>query len=474
MYKAELDAYIDGHKDEMLQDIMELIRIPSVKSEAGTGAPFGKENARVLKKVGEILEGYGFSVENHENYVVTADMSERKTEIDILAHMDVVSAEGSWQVTEPFSPVIRDGRLYGRGAADDKGPAMAAIYAMRAVKECGIPLAANVRLILGADEESGSDDIAYYYKKENPAPMTLSPDAQFPLVNIEKGILHGIFKGNPVNYTENPVIKKINAGAEINVIPGAAEAIVFGVPEEALQTVCRKIQEKTGLQLVMERKEENFEVLVKGTACHASLPENGENALTGLLELLADPLFEKSEVYPQLSALHRFFPHGDWTGRHLGAAMEDEISGSVEINLTRLFYENGQLEGGFDSRTPLCATNENFRDVIAAKLKAAGLELGERPIYAPHHVPEESEFVQTLLDCYEMYSGRRGKPLTIGGGSYVHAVPNGVAFGCAELDVDNHMHGDDEFADIEQLVRSAKIYAQAIVRLCGKGEEQNV
>lgn len=470
MYRDEIDRYLEERRNEMIEDIMELVRIESVKSEACLGMPFGQNNAEVLDKAAEILKRMHFPVKNYDNYVLTADLNDKQTNLDILAHLDVVPAGDGWTVTEPFEPVIKNGKIYGRGTADDKGPAVAAVYAMRAVKELNIPLAYNVRLILGVDEETGSNDIEYYYEREKHAPMTISPDAQFPLVNIEKGILHGEFQGDGIN-KRNRKIHIIRSGDAINVIPGRAVALADEPDGDALEAICNNVQRGRGIECIL-KKTDDMKVFIEinSVSTHASTPQKGENALTALLEVLAAPIFCDYEGYEWISALHDFFPHGDFSGSRLGVDMHDELSGGVEISLTKLSYQDGVIKGGFDSRTPLCATNENLRDVIAEKLRDKGLILGNRPIYAPHYISEKSRFVQTLLDCYEMYSGKRERPLTIGGGSYVHAVPNGIAFGCADQQTDNHMHGPNEFESIDQLMMSAKIYAQAIVRLCG-GEE---
>lgn len=164
MYRKEIEEYIDSHKDQMIEDICTLCRINSEKMPYTEGKPFGEGPFEVLQTALTMMENYGFSVRNYDNYVGTADLNDKEAQLDILAHLDIVPAGEGWTVTEPFEPVIKDGKLYGRGTADDKGPAVAALYAMRAVKELGIPVKKNVRLILGTDEECGSSDIAVYYK----------------------------------------------------------------------------------------------------------------------------------------------------------------------------------------------------------------------------------------------------------------------------------------------------------------------
>lgn len=159
MYKEKISRYIDAHRKEMLEDIGALCRINSVKGSYRIGKPYGEGCSEALRTALHIAECYGFSINNYDNYVGTVDMNDKEAQLDILAHLDVVPAGDGWTVTEPFEPVVKDGKIYGRGTADDKGPAIAALYAMRAVNELGIPLKKNVRLILGTDEECGSSDI---------------------------------------------------------------------------------------------------------------------------------------------------------------------------------------------------------------------------------------------------------------------------------------------------------------------------
>lgn len=187
MLKEQLKAYMEAHREAMIEDISTLVRIKSDKGEAAPGAPFGEGPAAALKKAMEICGDKGFVVKNWDGYVMTADMNGKESGLDILAHLDVVPVSEGWTKTEPFEPKLIGNKLYGRGTADDKGPAVAALYAMMAVKELGVPLKSNCRLILGTDEECGSSDIRHYYAQVPEAPCTFSPDAEFPCINIEKG-----------------------------------------------------------------------------------------------------------------------------------------------------------------------------------------------------------------------------------------------------------------------------------------------
>ena len=229
MYRKEIEGFIDSHRQEMIDDICKLCRINSEKMPYTEGKPYGDGAFDALHAALAMMEDYGFSITNYDNYVGTADLNDKERQLDILAHLDVVPAGEGWTVTEPFEPVEKDGKLYGRGTADDKGPAVAALYAMRAIKELGIPVKKNVRLILGTDEECGSSDIEVYYKREKEAPMTFSPDASFPVINIEKGRIPGGFSASFEASEALPKIVSIDAGIKVNVVPGKAKAVVAGL-----------------------------------------------------------------------------------------------------------------------------------------------------------------------------------------------------------------------------------------------------
>ncbi len=161
--KEIIEKYFEKNRDFMVEDIAKLVRIKSDKQEAKEGKPFGEGPAEVLAVALEIASKMGFKTHNYDNYAGAIDLNDHERKLDILAHLDVVPAGNGWSITEPFEPLVRDGRIYGRGTTDDKGPAVAALYAMKAVKDLNIPIKAGVRLILGTDEECGSSDIRYYY-----------------------------------------------------------------------------------------------------------------------------------------------------------------------------------------------------------------------------------------------------------------------------------------------------------------------
>lgn len=485
MYQ-KISEYFENHKKEMLDDIMSAIRIPSVNGPEQPGMPFGEENAKALAFAASLGNKYGMKSEVLENKVAVVDLNDAPTELDILAHMDVVPAGDGWTVTEPFVPVIRQGKLYGRGSSDDKGPAIAALYAMRAIKELGIPITKNVRLILGADEETECRDTKFYYEKFKEAPCSFSPDAEYPLINIEKG---GLYTKYGAQWDEDkalPRLISLKGGTAGNVLPNRAEAAVEGISERAVREVCKKTEMETGIHFevtdesgdsqigALDAKKNTkldeykiWYIRATGTSTHASTPWEGNSALTGLLKAIANLPLAESTGYKSLKGLAGIFPHGDYYGEAAGVSLKDEISGVLTLGTHVLEYNLNGMSGKIDCRAPLCATEENVLKVLRDKLRTAGIKLdSDAKMTPPHYVPEERPFIRTLLTCYEQVMGEKGYCMAIGGGTYAHHLENGVAFGCMKLGTDYHMHGADEYLIVDEIVKSGKLFALAIANIC--------
>ena len=464
--RQRISEYFQKNQDAMIEDLSRLIRIDSVKSAPLSGMPFGEKCALVLAEVTETAKRLGFRVTNYDNYVVAIDMNDNPSKLDILAHMDVVPAvDQNWTVTEPFKPLLTDGKIYGRGAADDKGPAIAALYAMHAVVSLGIPISWNCRLILGADEESGASDIAYYYEKEPAAEMTFTPDSDFPLINSEKGGYWSAFTGS-FEPEGHPRILELHGGEMGNAVPAHAWARLQNVSLEAVKRGCAKAQAETGISFTLEQKDGTIVVEAEGISAHASTPELGNNALTGLLQLLQAQVAMAENGAAALLNLAKLFPHGDWLGEHSGVSMEQPAGCKLTLGLNILNYDGRTIDGRIDTRLPACATDENVSYVLRSKFSRIGLTLHESHICPAHYVPEESYFVKELLECYEEYTGNRGYCISTGGMTYTHHVKNGVAFGCTFPGTNNHMHGADEFMSLHDLITSGKIFSQVIINLC--------
>ncbi|OUN10561.1 Sapep family Mn(2+)-dependent dipeptidase [Flavonifractor sp. An91] len=468
MYQDQINAYFDdpARRQQLVEAISRLVRIRSVREEAQPGMPFGPGPAAALAEGLKLAEELGFSVKNYDNYVGTVDFNDQETQLHILCHLDVVGEGTGWTVTEPYEPIEVDGMLYGRGTDDDKGPVAAVLLAMQAVKDLGVPLKKNVRLLLGTDEESGSEDIAYYYSKEPYAPCTFSPDGEFPVINLEKGSYKPVFTKTWAAESATPRVKEFHGGFRINVLPPEAECVVAGLSAEAAQPYCDKAAAETGVTYVLTERGDDLHILCKGKGAHASTPEEGVNAITGLIHLLCALPLAKVGSTAALHALNALFPHGDCAGKALGIAQADEMSGPLTLAFSLLELNDTGLSGQFDSRVPVCANEDNCKAVTEAAFAKFGFT-AEGGMQAPHYTPADTPLVSTLLKCYEQYSGRKGECLAIGGGTYVHDIPGGVAFGCAMPGFNGNMHGADEHTCIADQLTAAKIFAQAIIDLCG-------
>ena len=202
-----------------------------------------------------------------------------------------------------------------------------------------------------------------------------------------------------------------------------------------------------------------------GVQAHAAHPQGGKNAITAMLELLAALPLARDEASETVHTLHRFFPYGDNGGSALGIAMEDAVSGPTTLVLSMLNLDETGFTGCFDCRASLCANEENTQAPVERLFAAQGWECAGE-FEQGHAVEENSDFIRTLLESYQTYTGRPGHCLAIGGGTYVHEIPGGVAFGPAEPDFDNNCHGANERAKLSRLLLCAEIYADVIAELC--------
>lgn len=462
----KVNQWIDDHKQELLDDIKKLCAIPSVLSDPLPGKPFGEECSKALNCALDMARDYGFETHNIDNYVGYADYDPSLPHtLDMLAHTDVVPAGEGWTVTEPFNIIEKDGRLYGRGTSDDKGPLLTALYAMRALKETNAPITKGIRMIMGSDEETGSIDITKYYAKEKEAPMTFSPDAEFPLINIEKGQFRGTLKKTIAEDKGTPRVTSLEAGVAVNAVPQKAVIRFEGLDllSEEVVSAMRDIEKKCRVEIQTTGDEE---ITVIGESAHASTPETGRNAGLAAVMLINELPLHESEMTKLLKQIPVLFPYGVTDGSGLGIDMKDEESHDLTCTLDLYHVTPTEMEFNFDARTPLMATKENCELVAKKTVEDAGFDWSTPGMVAPHAVPGNGEFVRTLLKSYETVTGLKGECVAIGGGTYVHDLKNGVAFGAVLPGIDTHMHGADEFFDIDNIVMATKVFAEALLNLC--------
>ncbi len=452
----KIHDWIYSKKDEILNVLGELVAIPSVKGEPLKDAPFGEQARTALLKMKEICDDMGFITTVYDNAVLCADYLPNggTAKLGILAHLDVVPAEPRNWRTRPFVLTEKNGVLYGRGTIDDKGPAVAALWALNAVKELGIPLEKGVRLIFGTDEENGSEDLELYKKHDKFPPNVFTPDGSFPIINIEKGMMRSRFSGK----ISDKRIIEFHGGKIPNAVPDRAEALLRGVSLEEVRSAIDS--DSSEAEFNAEQLSDSVRITAKGRSAHASTPESGVNAVTALISLL-DRLCDE----PTLKGLERIFPFGETDGASLDLKCCDN-SGVLTCVFSILDIVNGKAKGTVDLRFPTCEKLSSVEEKERAAFASAGLEFDGFMGDEPHVVSENDKFVRSLLRVYERIEGEKGHCVAIGGGTYVHNIEGGVAFGAERGSTDYNMHGDNEFITVDELLKDAVLFANAIAEIC--------
>lgn len=254
----------------------------------------------------------------------------------------------------------------------------------------------------------------------------------------------------------------------MNVIPNRAEAITQGLSLDEVKSFCDDFSKKTGVTMSAAQDGDYINISALGVAGHAARPETANNAQTAIIEMLAAMPFAESKSFGCVKALNRLFPHKDYYGKAFGIAMSDDIVGDLTLSFCVVKLTETGITGNFDSRTSICADEVDLLGITLATFEKEGFSVTDYVINKSHYTDENSPFIQTLLSIYEDYTGNPRKLISMGGQTYVHGVPGGVVFGTAMPGEENNVHGPNEFIDVDTLVISAKMFAQAIMEICGE------
>ena len=462
----KIDALVMSMKDQLVEDMKRWIAVPSVQGPAEENAPFGRENRRMLDLALADAKKYGFDVRDVDGYAGDVSFGEGEQTMGMLCHLDVVPAGDGW-THDPWGAEIVDNKIYGRGTMDDKGPALCALYAMRAVKDAGVPLKDGVRLILGCDEETGMSDMRYYAKKYKMPDYGFSPDAEFPVINIEKGGLGLLISKYTGGEGDAEIaVESLYAGVRPNVVPGVARAELKVRDPEGFKAAVDKVAKEKGFRLTVEEENGKITLIAEGESAHASMPHLGKNA-AGMLLIALKELGAGGNSKDAIAALADVLGM-EYDGAKLGIKQEDELSGPLTCNLGILRYDGLNLTARLDIRYPLCADEEKMCGAAAMALSGAKLALTRVGGHTPHHVPAEHKVVKGLLKVYHEVTGLDAYAFAIGGGTYSRMMPNTVAFGLNFPGDTDTCHMPDEFIDIDKMMLSVKIFAHAIATLAAE------
>ncbi|WP_191560555.1 dipeptidase PepV [Metabacillus idriensis] len=451
-------------KDDFIKDTQEFLRIKSLLDETTSkeGAPFGEGINEALTHMLAKGENDGFTSKNLEGYAGHLEMGQGNEIVGILCHVDVVPEGDGWS-SDPYGAEIRDGKIFARGAIDDKGPTMAAYYAMKIVKELGLPLNKRVRMILGTDEESDWRCVDHYFKHEEMPGMGFAPDADFPIINAEKGIIDAklSFSFNKIGSNKGTKLLSFQSGRRFNMVPDHAEAVI---QSDVAHTFAEKYNRYINqYDIKGSASEENGVLTLKteGVSAHGSLPHTGKNAGLLLALFLGDEeLDENGKSF--IGQVVAFFSN-DTSGEKLGIQYEDEVSGKLTVNLGIISYtseESGEL--GVNIRYPVTGDVERISEGLKS---ISEFQLTSLSDSKPHYVDAEHALIQTLKKVYEEQTGERSELIAIGGGTYARSLKAGVAFGPMFPGRPDVAHQKDEYVIIDDLLKATAIYAQAIYEL---------
>lgn len=459
---------VELRKEELLEDLQNLLRINSERddSKATTDAPFGPGPRDALKHMLSYGERDGFTVKNVDNYAGHIEFGEGAETLGLFGHMDVVPAGDGWD-TDPYDPVIKDGKLYARGSSDDKGPTIAAYYGMKIIKDLNLPLSKKIRFVVGSDEESGWGDMDHYFQYETAPDFGFSPDAEFPIINGEKGNVSMKVQFAGTNGSEF-ILEDFQAGLRENMVPGAAAATVK-VPVEQIESVIQAFdkflaeQPVTGSSAVADGVV-TFEVT--GKNAHGANPQDGINAGTFLANFLKEYDFAagaKDFLNIAGGALHE-----DYYGEKAGVAFADAKMGKLSMNAGLLNFKADGNENyiNLNFRYPQGTDADKIKVGLEKTFAGSTAEViqGERNM-EPHYVPVDDPLVATLLQVYEDHTGEKGFEQIIGGGTYGRLLKRGVAYGAMFPGYVDTMHQANEYMELDDLFRAAALYADAIYRL---------
>ncbi len=452
-----LNDRVAAMQNDLLACLQENLRIPSVEEPAAEGAPYGIPCRESLDHVLKAAADLGFRTENVDGHMGWCEYGEGEEMIAVLGHLDVVPAGEGWSF-DPWGGEIKDGRIFGRGTMDDKGPSIAALFALAALRDSGLPLKRRVRILFGCNEETGARDVKYYLAHGGEIPvMGFTPDAEYPVIHGEKGIINVTY-GRSYAQTGQLKLVAINGGTAPNVTPDSASAVLACSEELAA-----KITAMDFPKVSISANEGGVQVTAEGVSAHGSTPWQGENAV-GRLVLALDAMPFEGEVKDWIHFLATRLGM-ETNGKAAGIYLHDEVSGELSLNWGTLKADEGKLSMIINYRYPVTREYEDCAPALDALFASTGF-VKEKELHKPKlYVPADSDLVKILLKVYKDHTGIDGKPICIGGGTYAKALPNILAFGPIFPDDEVREHKPDEFIEIPKLMKNAQIIASAMYEM---------
>ena len=452
-----LNERVMAMEQDLLSCLQENLRIPSVESSPVEGAPYGIEIKRSLDHVLASAEKLGFRTKNVDGHVGWAEYGDGEEMVAVLGHLDVVPAGDGWSF-DPWGGEIKDDRIWGRGAMDDKGPSIAALFALAALRDSGLPLKRRIRLIFGCNEETGAADLKYYLANGGEIPvMGFTPDAEYPVINGEKGIINVTYSHS---YQQTGELKLLSfeGGTAANVTPDFARAKIGCSPEYAQRL--RKLHAPK-----MRFMPKDYGVMVEsfGVSAHGSTPEQGENAI-GRLILALDTLPFEGEIQQIIHFLAEKLGM-ETNGKSAGIYLHDDVSGDLSLNWGTLHADEEKLSMVINYRFPVTKEYDDCAPALDTLFAEAGFVKEKEAFKNKLYMSADCDLVKILLKVYKDHTGIDGQPKCIGGGTYAKSLPNILAFGPIFPGDEVREHKPDEFLEIPKLMKNAQMIASAMYEM---------
>ncbi|APX72991.1 M20 family metallopeptidase [Companilactobacillus allii] len=437
----------DKVQNDAIHELSKVIAVPSYCEEAGENEPFGPGPKKALEKVLEIAESIGFTTHiDPKGYYGYADIGEGDQIFGLVCHMDVVPAGNidAWN-TEPFKMVEKDGKLFGRGTQDDKGPSVASMFAVKSIMDAGYTFNKKIRFIFGTDEETLWRCLAQYNKFESPIDMGIAPDAEFPLIYAEKGLQQSYLVGEGSDELNLNIVDAFNAVPGKAIYNGPKQDEVF----EALQN------HKFDADMTSDGIE------IHGNSVHAMNAPEGTNATVRLGIALAD-------VFPDVKILQFLKKFGeDANATNLLGDISDDVSGKLTFNISSLEINSKRSRLQIDMRIPVKVDHDELIKKVEEAVKPFDIKYENFDYVAPLYVPTDTELVKTLMSAYQDVTGdTKSKPAISGGATFARTMNNCVAFGAMLPTTPDFMHQVNENWSKADMRKAMEIIAEAVYRLC--------
>ncbi len=462
----KIKKLVEDYKDNIIKTTQEMVAIRSVEEDAKPGMPFGEGPYKALEYALNLAEEMGFETKNLDGYAGHADLGEGEEVVGILAHLDVVPEGDGWTYP-PYNGEIHDDKIYGRGTIDDKGPAVACMYAMKILKDLEVPLNKKIRIIFGTNEETNWGGIEYYFKHEKAPHIGFTPDANFPVIHGEKGIIDfDLVQKLNSNTCNNITVESIKGGNAPNMVPDYCEAILKTEDVLAVEEKFNKFVKDNNYPLSIEKQDNIIKIKGEGKSAHGSTPEKGDNAISYVIKFLGEILDGDCDICDFVKMYNKkiaFKHHGE----DIGCGFEDDVSGKLSFNPGVIEGNKDEIKITINVRYPIKSSSKEVYDGIRENLKDTNIELIEKEGESkPLYMPKDHFLVQKLMKVYKDVTGDvDSEPITIGGGTYARAMENAVAFGPVFPGQNEIAHQKDEYISIDDLMKLTEIYAKALYEL---------